>query len=169
MISCVEKGGVLGWTMYSGDGRGGVGPRTTHLSSKKVDCWLDDGDIFSSHSGFSSISFHFRGKSALPLVDDIKLTVNNTSMNITSCHQFYSENMMGGFGHISVTNQHTLWCNLEVVIIYLVHLVVLNSVFLLVMVEVVWVLGPPNFPPRQFIFSLMVVILFHLRVVIIHP
>ena len=29
-----------------GDGKGGVGPRTTHLTPQKVDCCIDSGDFF---------------------------------------------------------------------------------------------------------------------------
>ena len=48
-------------------------------------------------------------------------------------------------------------------------LVVLNLVLMTVMVEVVWVLAPPNFNPRKLIVGLMVEILCHIRVGIIHP
>ena len=44
----------------SGDGTGGVGLSTTHLSSHKVDCWLDGVDFVSSKSMLSSISLYFR-------------------------------------------------------------------------------------------------------------
>ena len=47
-------------------------------------------------------------------------------------------------------------------------LFVLHLVLHLVMVKVVWVLVPPNFSPRKLIVQLVVIILFHLRVVIIH-
>ena len=33
-----------------GDGKGGVGPRTTHLTPQKVDCCIDSGDFFSLQS-----------------------------------------------------------------------------------------------------------------------
>ena len=28
-----------------GDGKGGMGPRTTQITSHKVDCWTDGGDF----------------------------------------------------------------------------------------------------------------------------
>ena len=53
-------------------------------------------------------------------------------------------------------------------IINLVLMVVLKLMFLLVTVNVVWVLVSPTFTTKIFIVGLMVVILCHLRVVIIH-
>ena len=51
----------------------------------------------------------------------------------------------------------------------MVLLVILRSVFLMVTVKVVWVLGPPTFLPRNLIVGLMVENLFHIGLVIIHP
>ena len=45
--------------------------------------------------------------------------------------------------------------------------VILHLVFLMVMVELVWVLGPLRFPTKHIIFGLMVVIFCHLGVGII--
>ena len=73
------------------------------------------------------------------------------------------------FDHTRITGQHPPWYNIGVGIIHLVLLVVLNLLFILVVVKVAWVLGLPNFPPRNFIFGFMVVFFCHIRVVIIHP
>ena len=78
-------------------GKYGVGHRITYLSSQKFDCWLDGVNFVSSMSKdyhminlyrkyfclldlvitLSSISFQLRFNSALPLLEDLKLIVNN--------------------------------------------------------------------------------------------
>ena len=120
----------------------------------------------SYHSKLYSISFQLRGKSAPTILDDIKLTINNTSITIRSNYTLNknsesdSENVMGGFFHLIIIRQNLLWCNIGGGIIHLVILVVLNLVLLLVMVKVIWVLGPPTSPPRKLIVGLMMVIVF---------
>ena len=47
--------------------------------------------------------------------------------------------------------------------------VIIHLVLQLVMMNVVWVLGPPTLPTKKCIFGLMVVILCHIGVGIIHP
>ena len=37
----------------AGGGRSGIGPRNTHLSSQKVDCWFDGSYFVSYHSSLS--------------------------------------------------------------------------------------------------------------------
>ena len=45
----------------SGCGRGRVGPRTTHLTSQKVDFWIDGDDFVLSRSReYSSINYQYR-------------------------------------------------------------------------------------------------------------
>ena len=41
-----------------GDGKGGVGPRTTHINSQKVDCCISGGNYVSSHSRDCSSMIH---------------------------------------------------------------------------------------------------------------
>ena len=116
-----------------------------------------------------------RGKSALPLLDFVKLAVNSPSVPIKSYQPLHqssesdSENMMGVLGRIIITRQHPPLCHIEVGIIHLVIPEVINLVFLIVMVKVVWVLGPPTFFPRKVIIGLVVVIFCHIGVVVIHP
>ena len=66
--------------------------------------------------------------------------------------------MMGFFGYIIFIINYPIWCHHLVGIIQLLLMMVLHLVFLLAMVKLVWVLGPPTFPPRNFIVALMVVI-----------
>ena len=77
--------------------------------------------------------------------------------------------IMGGFIHNSVIVHHHQWCHNSVCIIQLVLMVVLNLVFQIVMVKVVWVLGTPKFSPKNMIVGLMVVVLCHIWVGIIQP
>ena len=92
------SGGSL-LVIASGYCKGGVGPRITHLSSQKVDFWLDGGNLVSSLSRdyhmitlygkyfyllylvvkLSSISFHSMFKSVISLLYYLKLTINNPS------------------------------------------------------------------------------------------
>ena len=64
--------------------------------------------------------------------------------------------MMEGFGYLSIIEYHTPLCHHEVGIIQLMILVALHLVFHMVMVNMVWVLVPPTFPPKQFTVGLMV-------------
>ena len=76
---------------------------------------------------------------------------------------------MGGFIHISVIVHHPLRCHNSVWIIQLVLILVLHLVFHMVMLKMVWVLGPPKCSPKNMIFGLMVVVLCHIWVGIIQP
>ena len=76
--------------------------------------------------------------------------------------------LMGGFSHIRVLEQHPMWNNIWVRIKHLVLWVVINLLLVMVMVKVVWILGPPTFPPKKLIVILIVVILCHIRVEIIN-
>ena len=49
------------------------------------------------------------------------------------------------------------WCHLGIGIIHLVILSVLHLFLLMVVVKVVWFIGPPNLPPRKLNVGLMVV------------
>ena len=97
----------------------------------------------SSNSSLYSISFQLIDKSALPVLDGIKLTFNITSMTIRSYHPIYknsesdSEKMMGFLVHLSVIRQILSWCHIGVGIIHLLLVVFLNLLLLMVMVEVV--------------------------------
>ena len=93
MYYSVFDAGGYSFSIAAGDGKGGVDHRITHLYYQKIDCWLDEGNSVSSLSRdyhminlyrkysclldlvvkLSSISFQFRGKSSLPLLDDLKL------------------------------------------------------------------------------------------------
>ena len=75
--------------------------------------------------------------------------------------------MMGYFDHLRIIIKHPHWCHLVVGTILLVLVMVPYSMFLLVMVDVVLVLGTTTFTPRKFIFGSMMVILCHLIVVCI--
>ena len=70
--------------------------------------------------------------------------------------------IMGGFIHIRAIVHHPRWCHNSLYIIQLVMMVVIHLLFHMVMVKVVWVLGPPKCSPQNNIFGLMVVILCHL-------
>ena len=61
-----------------GGGKGGVGPRTIHLSSHKVGCWIYGVDFMSSWGSLYSISFQVRGKSAIPLLDNGLVVIHQT-------------------------------------------------------------------------------------------
>ena len=50
----VGDGGGYSFIIAYGDGTCGVAPSITHLSSQKVDCWIDGGNIVSS----LSIDYH---------------------------------------------------------------------------------------------------------------
>ena len=76
--------------------------------------------------------------------------------------------MMDGFIHIRALAQHPMWNNIKVGVIWLVLWLVLHLMFLMFLVMVVWVLGPPTFTYRKFIVGLMVVISCHIRVGVIH-
>ena len=98
MYYSVGDAGGSSSSIAAGDVKYGAGCRITHISSQKVDCWLDGGNFVLSLSrdyhmitlyrkyfclldlvvNLSSISFQLRVNSALPLLDDLKLTVNNT-------------------------------------------------------------------------------------------
>ena len=71
------------------------------------------------------------------------------------------------YGKISVITQHSPRIYLSVGIIKLVMIVVLTYVLHLVTVKVVWVLGPPTFPPIKLVVGFMVLILCHRGVVCI--
>ena len=73
------------------------------------------------------------------------------------------------FCHVSVIAQHPPRRHYGVLITHLMLVLVINFTLLMVMVKLVWVLGPPIFLPRNMIVGLMVMILCHLRVGIIHP
>ena len=45
---------LSGSTSVVGDGKGGIGPRTTHLTSQKFGCCIDGGNFMSSQSRDSS-------------------------------------------------------------------------------------------------------------------
>ena len=75
----------------------------------------------------------------------------------------------GGFSHLIVIAQYPLWCQLVVGIIQLVIMFILHLMLLISVVKVVWVLGPPTFPSRNFIVGLIMVFLCYIRVGIIHP
>ena len=70
--------------------------------------------------------------------------------------------IMGGFIHLSVIVHHTTCFHNSLYIIQLVMMVVINLLFHMVMVKVVWVVGPPKCSPKNVIVGLMVVILCHL-------
>ena len=67
---------------------------------------------------------------------------------------------IGGLFIIRVIKQDPPWCHKSVIIFQFFFGVVLNLVVvvLMVMVKLVWVLIPPNLPPRKLIFGLMVLI-----------
>ena len=78
----------------------------------------------------------------------------------------------GDIIHIRVIVQQPQWCHRPVRNIKLVICVVLRLMLVLVVVNVVWDLGPPTLPPRKFIVGLMVSVLcdiivgnIHLRVI----
>ena len=77
--------------------------------------------------------------------------------------------IMGGLDHIRVNAKDNLWPQHSVRIIQLVICVLLNLVLKMVMVKVVWVIGPHTLPTRKLIDGFMVVILFHIRVGKINP
>ena len=76
---------------------------------------------------------------------------------------------MGALFHLRVIVHHPQWCHHPVRNIQLVIWVVLHLMLVLVMVKVVWDLGPPTLPNRKLIVGMMVVILCDLRVGNIHP
>ena len=73
----------------------------------------------------------------------------------------------GGFQKYQCHHIAYPWHNLAFGIIQLMILVVLNLVLLLVIVGLVWILGPPAFTPKMLIVGLMMVILCHFVLVII--
>ena len=97
MYYSVGDAGGSPLSIAAGYGKYGVGHRITHLYSQKFDCWLDGGTCVLSLSRdyhminlygkyfclldlvitVSSISFQLRVNSALPLLDDLEVTVNN--------------------------------------------------------------------------------------------
>ena len=48
MYCSVGDAGGSSFSIASGDGKYGMGHRITHLSSQKVDCWIDGGNFVSS-------------------------------------------------------------------------------------------------------------------------
>ena len=81
---------------------------------------------------------------------------------------FAQTGMMGGFVHISTIAQHLPWRHRSVEAILLTILVIFNLVLQLVVVKVVWVLGPPTSHLIKMIIGLAVEMFCHLRVGIIH-
>ena len=81
---------------------------------------------------------------------------------------FVDKCTMGCLGHIRVIAYNTLWHNHGLGNIHLIILVVINLVLQMKMANLVWVLGPPTFPPIKMIIGLMVAILCHIILVIIH-
>ena len=77
--------------------------------------------------------------------------------------------IIGGFIHLIIIVQHPPWCHNSEMTIQLVLLVVINLVFQMMMVKVVWLLEPPTFSTKNMIFVLMVVILYHILLGIIQP
>ena len=71
--------------------------------------------------------------------------------------------MMGGFIHLMVRIQHPQQSYLVVGIIQMMLQVILHQMLQIVVVKVVWVLVPLNFPPINIIVGLVVVILCRLR------
>ena len=76
---------------------------------------------------------------------------------------------MGDLFHPRVVLHYPQWCHHPLRNFKLVIWVVLHLMLVLMMVKVVWDLGPPTLPPRKLIAGLMVVILCDLRVDNIHP
>ena len=70
--------------------------------------------------------------------------------------------IVGGFLHIMVSAQHPPCQYLGLGVTHIIIQVILNLVlvFMMVMVKVVWFLVPPTLPPKTFILSFMVVVVF---------
>ena len=76
--------------------------------------------------------------------------------------------IMGFFRNIIISTQHPSWWYLEVGIFQFLLLMVICFVLMLEMVKLVWVLVPPNLPPKKLIVVLMVKNLCHKGVDNIH-
>ena len=86
-------------------------------------------------------------------------------INLISVHT----GMMEDFGHSSVISQHPPCNHCRLGFIQLIIMLVLHLVFHMLMIKVVWFIGPPTFPPINFIVGLVVLIFCCVRVVIIFP
>ena len=75
---------------------------------------------------------------------------------------------MGALVHLIVIEKHPQWFHNPIRNIQWVLYVVLHLMLVLVMVKVVWDLGPTTLPPKKLIVGLMVEILWDLRVGNIH-
>ena len=58
MDHSVGSDGGSSFGVSYGDGKGGVGPRTTHMLSQKYDCWFDGGDFVPSLSRYYPTMTH---------------------------------------------------------------------------------------------------------------
>ena len=76
---------------------------------------------------------------------------------------------MGDLVYLRVIVKHLNCCHHPVSNIQLMIWVVLNLMLVLVMLKVVWDIGPPTLPPIKLIFGLVVVILCDIRVGNIYP
>ena len=74
---------------------------------------------------------------------------------------------MGGFIHLSMSAHHTPWRYLGIGVIKKSLQMILHLLLQMLMVKVVWVLGPLTLPPINMTVGLMVELLCHLGVGII--
>ena len=58
MYHSVGSDGGSSFVVSYGDGKGGVGPRTTQMFSQKYDCWFDGGDFVSYLSKYYPTIIH---------------------------------------------------------------------------------------------------------------
>ena len=103
------------------DGKGGLGPRTTHLSSQKVDCWINGGDFLSYHIRDNlSMSYSNNDRSSYLLApirgDQFSTGGEVIGGTFPMYNHFYSQKVYfskhrhyGSFGNIGVIIQHYPW------------------------------------------------------------
>ena len=114
-----------------GNGKGGVGTRTTHLQHHKIYCWLDGGDLCHTRVGiihpWAIVSnkytlLHQIGETRINLVLLVMVMVVFVLGSTTYTPKILilaKTGMMDCFGHLRVIKQHYLWCHLGVGIIQL--------------------------------------------------
>ena len=132
-------------------GEGVVCPSNTQIYSQKVDCSIDCGNFVPScSSDYPSMrhSNKYRFSSSFSRwVDDNFSTDGDDIGGVGTTIKLISAqtSMMGCFVHLSVIAQQPLWNHLELGIIQLVLVIFPHLVFLLVILEVVFVLVTRTF------------------------
>ena len=137
------------------DGKDVLSPCITQLTSQNFDCFIDGGDFVLSHSrDYQNMSHSNKYRSYYSLYQMQKNCFSGAGYGRDSVGTITTKfskklilsetGMMWCFGHLIIIAHNPPWCHHSVSIIQLVMLLVLHLVLQLVMVKLLWVLGPPT-------------------------